>query len=135
MAWYSSNSNGQTHPVGIKQPNAFGLYDMHGNVWEWCTDYYHNSYVGAPTDGSAWLSGGDSSFRVLRGGSWNNNANNLRSANRNRNTPDNRNNNNGFRLVAVVRTLRCQNRRKGLRRAHVRESRARSGDEGDFIRK
>ncbi len=50
--------------------NAFGLFDMHGNVWEWCQDYWHDSYNGAPTDGSAWLSGGDSSLRVLRGGSW-----------------------------------------------------------------
>ena len=50
--------------------NAWGLCDMHGNVWEWCLDYWHNNYEGAPTDGSAWIEEGDSTFRVLRGGSW-----------------------------------------------------------------
>src|SRR5205085_3640525 len=79
MGWDFSNSGSQTHPVGQKQPNSFGLYDMHGNVWEWCEDYYHSSYVGAPTDGSAWLSG-DSSYRVLRGGSWSSDGDKLRSA-------------------------------------------------------
>src|SRR5690606_35512407 len=69
-AWYASNSGGKTHPVRQKQPNAWGLYDMHGNVWEWCEDVWHDSYTGAPTDGSAWLTGGDQTRRVLRGGSW-----------------------------------------------------------------
>jgi len=50
--------------------NAFGLCDMHGNVWEWCQDTWHHNYEGAPTDGSAWVTGGDNSYRVLRGGSW-----------------------------------------------------------------
>ena len=59
----------RTHAVGAKQANAFGLYDMHGNVWEWCEDWHHENYNGAPTDGSAWLSGGEQKFRVLRGGS------------------------------------------------------------------
>ncbi|MGH9837660.1 MAG: formylglycine-generating enzyme family protein [Blastocatellia bacterium] len=64
-------NRGETVPVGsLGVPNAFGLFDMHGNVWEWCEDVYHNNYEGAPSDGSAWLSGGDSSFRRLRGGSW-----------------------------------------------------------------
>ena len=61
----------ETIPVGsLGMANAFGLYDMHGNVWEWCEDLWHSNYEGAPADGSAWLSGGGSSRRVLRGGSW-----------------------------------------------------------------
>jgi formylglycine-generating enzyme required for sulfatase activity len=59
----------ETTPVGSFPPNAFGLYDMHGNVWEWCSDAWHYSYQGAPSDGSSWETGGNDS-RVLRGGSW-----------------------------------------------------------------
>jgi formylglycine-generating enzyme required for sulfatase activity len=70
MAWYGKNAENKTHPVGQKQPNAFGLYDMHGNVWEWCEDLWHDRYDGAPTDGSAWLSGEGIQSRVIRGGSW-----------------------------------------------------------------
>jgi formylglycine-generating enzyme required for sulfatase activity len=65
----------QTAPVGSFKPNAFGLHDMHGNVWEWVEDVWHSNYRGAPTDGSPWLEGGDPSFRVVRGGSWRNEAN------------------------------------------------------------
>jgi formylglycine-generating enzyme required for sulfatase activity len=61
----------QTTEVGSFPPNAFGLYDMHGNVLEWCADVWHDNYNGAPADGSAWESGEDNSLRVLRGGSWN----------------------------------------------------------------
>jgi formylglycine-generating enzyme required for sulfatase activity len=60
----------QTTEVGRFPANAFGLYDMHGNVWEWCADYWHNTYDGAPIDGSAWITGGDETLRPLRGGSW-----------------------------------------------------------------
>ena len=59
----------QTLPVDAFQPNPFGLYQVHGNVWEWCQDLWHGSYAGAPTDGSAWETGGDE-YRVVRGGSW-----------------------------------------------------------------
>jgi formylglycine-generating enzyme required for sulfatase activity len=60
----------KTTPVGIFLPNRFGLYDMHGNVWEWCQDVWHDNYEGAPTDGSAWMEGGNQQRRIIRGGSW-----------------------------------------------------------------
>jgi formylglycine-generating enzyme required for sulfatase activity len=74
VAWYGAlgeaggNSGQATHPVGRKQPNALGLYDMSGNVWEWVADPWHPGYAGAPTDGRAWQ--GDGAKRVIRGGSW-----------------------------------------------------------------
>ena len=70
VAWYDGNSGGKTHAVGQKQANAWGLYDMSGNVWEWAEDCGNNTYGGAPIDGSAWI-GGDCGKRVVRGGSWN----------------------------------------------------------------
>ncbi len=91
----------QTAPVGSFSANAFGLHDMHGNVWEWVEDCWNGSYAGAPSDGSAWQSG-DCSARVLRGGSWLNLPRDLRSALRLRLTSGYRFNYNGFR---VARTL------------------------------
>ncbi len=100
-AWYEKNSENSTHQVGEKAPNAWGLYDMHGNVWEWCQDTYQNNYNGAPTDGSAWEVESDYKERVLRGGAWNIPARNCRSAFRRRNAQGNRGFQDGFRVVAV----------------------------------
>ena len=103
IAWYFNNSAGKTHPVGLKQPNAWGLYDTLGNVWEWVEDVYHESYRGAPVDGSAWLAGGDPKYRVMRGGSWIDNAFYCRANERIRAAPESRQRNSGLRLVAVAR--------------------------------
>ncbi len=90
-----------TAGVGSYQPNSFGLHDMHGNVWEWVADCWNDSYVGAPSDGSAWKRG-DCGNRVLRGGSWGSRPWFLRTAYRASNSTDSRLNLNGFR---VARTL------------------------------
>jgi formylglycine-generating enzyme required for sulfatase activity len=100
---YSGEPNGEyreeTTPVGQFPPNAFGLYDMHGNVWEWCADTWYDNYDGAPTDGSVWIKNGNDN-RSLRGGSWNNGPRVCRCADRSWNYPDDRNSNyNGFRVV------------------------------------
>jgi hypothetical protein len=85
VAWYADNSGSQTHPVGQKSPNALGIYDMSGNVWEWCQDCYDSSC----------------SNRVNRGGSWGNSAAYCRVANRSNNSPDFRSYSLGFRLVLL----------------------------------
>ena len=72
----------ETAPAGSFAPNGWGLHDMHGNVWEWVEDCWHQNYVRAPRDGSAWTSGGDCGGRVLRGGSWFDPPASLRSATR-----------------------------------------------------
>jgi formylglycine-generating enzyme required for sulfatase activity len=99
-AWYAANSDSKTHEVGEKLPNAFGLYDMHGNVWEWVQDCY-GPYTQGTSNGLASTSG-DCSRHVVRGGSWYYNVQNLRSATRDKNAIDNRFNSLGFR---VGRTL------------------------------
>ncbi len=81
--------------------NAWGLYDMHGNVWEWCSDIYHENYTGAPSNGSSWETGTVDNLRALRGGSWHSLVINCRSAYRLRSDADNRNNDVGFRLVVA----------------------------------
>jgi len=86
-----------TSPVGKYEANQFGLHDMTGNVWEWLEDKWHDSYSGAPSDGSAWVSG-DSNFHLLRGGSWYGNDNSLRCANRYRSDTTIGNSNGGLRF-------------------------------------
>jgi len=98
VAWYKDNSGGRTHEVCGKRQNGYGLCDMSGNVWEWVEDWYHDSYSGAPTDGSSWTSGGGSR-RVYRGGSGYASATNVRVANRFRDPPSNRLCSIGFRLT------------------------------------
>ena len=90
----------ETTDVGSFPPNAFGLYDMHGNVWEWCEDIWHGNYNGAPTDGSAWETEENSKKRILRGGSWFNDSGNCRSARRYYNDADDLINDRGFRIVS-----------------------------------
>ncbi len=101
-AWFDEEwDEGSTHPVGTKKPNAWGLHDMHGNVWEWCEDNWHDNYYGAPEDGKAWVpgSGEYGSRRVLRGGSWSYDAEGCSSAYRNLCSPGNRRDDLGVRLV------------------------------------
>jgi len=99
MGWHRYNSGQRTHPVAIKQPNAWGLHDMHGNVWEWCRDMWHYGYDGAPTDGSPWVEA-DIFIPLMRGGSFTNPQWWLRSANHMRNDPGCRHSyNQGLRIV------------------------------------
>jgi formylglycine-generating enzyme required for sulfatase activity len=94
--------NQRTAPIGSFPPNKFGLYDMVGNVFEWTEDCVHNNYNGAPTDGSAWLTGGDCKDRVVRGGSWSVTPVNLRSAARNFGATGYRGDYLGFRVARML---------------------------------
>jgi len=98
-AWYGQRSGFGTHPVGEKRPNAWELYDVHGNVWEWGQDAWHFDYSGAPSDGSAWTDGGTGAGRVVRGGSWVVLAGGCRSAYRGWTVPDFRDFSLGFRCA------------------------------------
>jgi len=99
---YASGTKGkyqeQTTDVGSFPANGFGLTDMHGNVWEWCQDHWHDNYDGAPTDGSAWLANDGTAARVRRGGSWTFYPRHCRSASRYDFNPDVRHYNYGFRV-------------------------------------
>ncbi len=94
--------NKRTAPVGSFSANSFGLYDVHGNVWEWVEDCWHDSYSGSPTNGASWISGGKCRQRVVRGGSWSARPKHLRVANRGWSNTDYQSSGLGFR---VVRTL------------------------------
>jgi formylglycine-generating enzyme required for sulfatase activity len=103
-AWYTGNAGGRTHPVGEKRPNAFGLYDMHGNVSEWCEDRLHDSYAGKPenlnANAAAWTTG-NSGRRVLRSGSWG--VDPRRAADRHGDYPEIRHFTVGFRLARTLK--------------------------------
>lgn len=100
---YGNESNGfyrqETTEVDTFPANTFGLHDMHGNIWEWCADYYHKKYHKAPSDGSIWLIHGNEEGRILRGGSWNLPPSICRSAYRFLGNPSSSNKNIGFRVV------------------------------------
>jgi len=98
-AWYDENAGGQTHPVGALQPNAWGLYDMHGNVWEWVQDWYGEYAAEAVTDPQGPAAGAS---RVIRGGGWNYDARYCRSAFRRRRAPGVRSDYLGFRLLRTA---------------------------------
>jgi len=102
VAWYSDNSNQKTHPVGQLKPNELGLYDMSGNVLEWCKDNWTSSTNELPADGTPLTSGGDSGYRAVRGGSWYNDTDYCRSGNRNYFNPDSSYSNQGFRVVLLL---------------------------------
>lgn len=99
VAWYADNSGNSTHIVGSKRANALGIYDMSGNVWEWCKDWYANSYVSYDTNNPVGPSSG--SGRVYRGGSWTNSASRCRVASRDYYSPGDRGNSLGFRVVLL----------------------------------
>jgi formylglycine-generating enzyme required for sulfatase activity len=105
-AWFKNNSGKTTHLVGQKHANPFGLFDMYGNVEEWVEDTFHPTYEGAPTDGSAWVKGNerrDEWRRMVRGGSWNDPPESLRSASRNAGTSDGRTYDHvGFRVARIL---------------------------------
>ena len=97
-AWHKENSRSTSQPVGEKKPNALGLYDMSGNVWEWVQDPWHDNYEGAPDDGSAWKTD-DDGLIVIRGGSWYTVPWNMRTVSRLKSLPSALGSDIGFRLV------------------------------------
>jgi len=100
--WYNENSGDKLYSVGKKEPNIFGLYDMHGNVWEWVEDHWHGDYKNAPIDGKSWCNREGGGYRVVRGGGWVFNAGFCRSAIRIGGPPDDRGGHVGFRLSRSV---------------------------------
>ena len=97
-AWYKDNSNNKTHKIGQKESNLWGVYDMHGNVYEWCEDWYQDNYINVPKDGTS-SNNGSHKFKVLRGASWGDDSKYLRSADRNWFFPNISYSTYGFRLL------------------------------------
>jgi len=101
VGWFNENSGNETKSVGLKYPNQLGLYDMSGNVYEWCEDDWHDNYDGAPNDGKAWMDRPQrGSFRVYRGGSWFGDARGCRVSFRDFHSPGYRDYYLGFRLAS-----------------------------------
>lgn len=100
FAWFDYNSGDRTHPVGLKQPNPWGFYDMIGNVWEWCADVWHSDYDGGPNDGSHWLdNAARQPRRCQRGGAWDMDAFRCRSSYRSWDHKEGATNRFGFRIA------------------------------------
>jgi formylglycine-generating enzyme required for sulfatase activity len=100
-AWFELNSRGQTAPVRQKQPNPWGLYDMTGNVWEWCLDVWHADYNSAPSDGSPWLDAANGPRRhCVRGGAWDMDSFRCRSSYRSYDWEEIGTSRTGFRVIA-----------------------------------
>jgi formylglycine-generating enzyme required for sulfatase activity len=101
LGWFFPNSGFKTHAVGTKAANAFGIFDLHGNIQEWIQDVYTEDYSGHPTDGSAHMRGPDTDLHVIRGGSWLDHEKYFRSAWRVRRASDDHHEYNGFRVVRM----------------------------------
>lgn len=99
VGWYNQNSERTTYSVGQKLPNELGIYDLSGNVWEWCEDDWHKNYKGIPTNGSAWINKKRGGARILRGGSWGNASEFCDVSYRSLNLPDYPGSQIGFRLA------------------------------------
>ncbi len=106
VGWYDDNSHGETKAVGQKAPNELGLYDMSGNVWEWCEDDWHDDYKKAPKDSKPWIDRPErGTYRVFRGGAWDDSAQDCRPACRNYWYPGYRDFGLGFRLVFALQSV------------------------------
>ncbi len=107
VGWFDKNSHGETKPVGLKDANELGVFDLSGNVWEWCEDDWHPNYYRSPQGGSAWINSPERGLaRVIRGGSWRGFAKDSRAAYRYHLMPDDRSMNIGFRLVLPMPSIK-----------------------------